>query len=250
MSLALSRSQLLVVTVWAALLALMLAVPAAAEPSKNASELDGTWKLVSVEQEGEVMERDDDVRLVIKEGQVFYAGEPLAALATYAASTPKGLDLSLREPKNDYEGIYALDKDELKICLNTRTTGPKDRPFDFATKGKSDLRVLKFEGLAPAAVGVSTAPGFVGMGLAVENESVVIADVIEKSPAEKAGLRAGDVLVSVGGEVVKKLQPTVDSVRRQTPGSDLTIRVLRDGKEKEIVVRVGVFPFAFLGILG
>jgi|SRR5262245_768053 len=249
MSHSVNRTRPLVVAVCAAYFGLTIAVAAGAEANKSASELDGTWKLVSVEQEGEAMERDDDVRWVIKEGQVLYGGEPLAAIVMYAALTPKAIDLSFHAPKNDYEGIYALDKDELKMCLNTRTTGPKDRPFDFTTRGKTNFRVLKFERAGPAAAGSATPAGYVGTALAVENEAVVIQDVLEKSPAEKAGLRVGDVIVSVGGELARNLQGTVDSVRRQTPGSDLAIRVLRDGKEKEIKLRVGVFPFSFLGIL-
>jgi uncharacterized protein (TIGR03067 family) len=245
-----SRSRLLVVAVCAAYVALTLAVTAAAEANKDASELDGTWKLVSVEQEGEAMERDDDVRWVVKDGQVFYGGERLAAMVIYAASTPRGLDLSFHAPKNDYEGIYVLDKDELKICLNTRTTGPKDRPFDFASKGKTNLRVLKFERAGPSAAGSGTARGYLGMALAVENETVVIQDVLENSPAAKAGLRTGDVILSLGGQVARDLQSTVDSVRRKAPGSDIAIRVLRDGKEKEFALRVAVFPFSLLGILG
>jgi len=181
---------------------------------------------------------------------VLYAGEPLAAMVIYAASTPKGIDLSFSAPKNDYEGIWVLEKDELKICLNTTTTGPKERPSDFATKDKTNLRVLKFERMAPSAAGPGTVRGYVGMALARESETIVIQGVLESSPAEKAGLRTGDVLVSVGGQAVGNLLATVDTVRRQMPGSDLTIRVRRDGKEKDFTVRVAVFPFELLGILG
>ena len=239
-------SRLLAVALCAACASLSTTVAAAAD--KDASELDGTWKLASVEREGEEVARDDDVRWVIKEGQVFYSGGPLAAIVIYAASTPKGLDLSFHAPKNDYEGVYVLEKGKLKICLNTSTTGPKDRPSDFATRGKTSLRVLKFERLAEAGIG--TARGFVGMALALKDERVVIDGVLENSPAEKAGLRMGDVLLSLGGQAAKDLQSTVDAVRKQTPGSVLAIRVLRDGKEKEVALRVAVFPFSLLGILG
>jgi S1-C subfamily serine protease len=88
------------------------------------------------------------------------------------------------------------------------------------------------------------------MALAREAETIVIQGVLENSPAEKAGLRTGDVVVSVGGQAAGDLLATVDSVRRQMPGSDLRIRVLREGKEKEVSVRVAVFPFSLLGILG
>ena len=92
--------------------------------------------------------------------------------------------------------------------------------------------------------------GYVGMALAVQDEKVVIQDVLENSPAEKAGLRTGDVILSVGGQAPGGLVSAVESVRRERPGSELAIRLLREEKEREVNVRVGVFPFAFLGILG
>jgi uncharacterized protein (TIGR03067 family) len=245
----LSQSRLLSVAICAACVLLIGTVAAAADTNNPASELNGTWKLVSVEREGEEMQRDDDVRWVIKDGQVSYSGEPLAAMVTYAAFTPKGIDLAFHAPKNDYEGIYVLDNDELKICLNIRTTGPKDRPFDFATREKSNFRVLKFERIVPPAAGPVAARGYIGMALAMENEMVMIQGVLENSPAEKAGLQTGDVLVSLAGQPARGLEATVDSVRRQTPGSNLTIRVLRGGQEKELTLRAAAFPFALLGIL-
>jgi uncharacterized protein (TIGR03067 family) len=245
-----SAGRLVVVAVWAASVFVALAVSGAAEPKKEAGELDGAWKLVSVEREGQEMERDDDVRWVIQGGQVMYGGERLAAAVIYAAATPKGIDLSFHAPKNDYEGIYVLENDELKVCLNTRTTGAKERPSDFATKEKTNLRVLKFERMAPTADGAGTGRGYVGMALADETEAIVIQGVLENSPAEKAGLRMGDVVVSVGGEAVRDLLGTVDLVRRQMPGRDVAIRVKREGKEKDVTVRVAVFPFELLGILG
>jgi uncharacterized protein (TIGR03067 family) len=223
---------------------------ATADANKNASELDGTWKLLSVEQEGEETARDDDVRWVINDGQILYAGEPLAAMMVYAAFTPKGIDLSFREPNSTYEGIYVIGKEDLKICLNTRTTAPKERPSDFATNNKSNLRVLKFERVDPSAAGTSLARGYIGIALAVQNDKVVIQDVLEKSPAEKAGLRADDVILTLGDQPARDLLSTVESVRRQTPGSDLTIRILRDGQEKDFTLRVAIFPFSLLGILG
>src|SRR5262245_51170129 len=151
-----TRGRFLPAAVSAACVALSSAVMSSADVGNAASELDGTWKLVSVEQDGEVMERDDDVRWIVKGGQVFFGGEMVAAIVEYGASNPKGLNLSFRSPKNDYEGIHALEKDELKICLNTNTTGAKDRPADFATRGKTNLRVLRFQRAGPDAAGPGT----------------------------------------------------------------------------------------------
>jgi uncharacterized protein (TIGR03067 family) len=223
---------------------------AGAEPDQPSGALTGSWRLVSAEAVGETQQLEDDVRWVIKENKVLYGGEPLATLVNYPTSTPKGMDLTFVESSALYEGIYLLDRDELKICLNTRTFGTKERPFEFATKDKPDLRVLTFQRLAPADAGPEIQRGFIGMVLAVENQEVVIGDVLEKSPAEKAGLRAGDVLLTIGGDDAKDLQTTVDAVRRIAPGSNVVVRVRRDGQEKEIAVKVAVFPFSLLGLLG
>ena len=100
------------------------------------------------------------------------------------------------------------------------------------------------------AAGAGTVRGYVGMALGLETETVVIQGVLENSPAEKAGLKPGDLLVSVGGQAAGRLETTVDLVRREKPGSDIAIRVRRDGKEKDITVRVAAFPFELLEILG
>src|SRR5262245_53391482 len=155
-------------------------VGADSEPPPAA--LSGSWRLISVEANGEMQQIDDDVRWVIKDNKVLYGGEPLATVVNYATSMPKGMDLTFIESSALYEGIYLLDKDELKICLNTRTIGTKERPFEFVTKDKPDLRILAFQRLAPD-VGPENQKGFIGMVLAVENQEVVIGDVLDKSPA-------------------------------------------------------------------
>jgi uncharacterized protein (TIGR03067 family) len=246
------QTQQMLAIVLAAGVALVWPVPSsfAADQAERTSELNGTWKLVSVEVNGEAREVDDELRWVIQGEEVSFGGEPLANVAVYAASTPKGIDVAFHEPKTVYEGIYVLEKDDLKICLNTRTTGPKERPFDFATKEKTNLRMLNFQRLAAGDAGPGLVRGYVGVALGIENEVVVIQDVLSKSPAEKAGLRSGDRLLSVGNDEVKDLQLTVEVIRRCSPGSDVTIRVLRESQEKAITVRVAAFPFSLFGLLG
>lgn len=221
-----------------------------ADPEQASGALTGSWRIVSVEANGETQQIEDDVRWVIKDNKVLYGGEPLATVVNYPTSMPKGIDLTFLDPNALYEGIYVLENDEIKICLNTRTIGTKERPFEFATKDKPDLRMLTFQRLTPADAGPESQRGFIGMVLAVENKEVVIANVVDKSPAEKAGLQSGDVLLVVGNDNATDLQTTVDAVRRIAPGSKVVVRVRRDGQEKEIPVKVAVFPFSLLGLLG
>src|SRR5262245_1046929 len=230
----------------------MIAEPqsvAGAEPDQSSAALTGNWRLVSVEANGETQQLDDDVRWVVKDNKVLYGSEPLATVVNYSTSMPKGIDLTFVESSALYEGIYLLDKDELKICLNTRTVGTKERPFEFATMYKPDLRILTFQRLAPD-IGPENQKGFIGMVLSVENQEVVISDVVGKSPAEKAGLRARDVLLMVDNDNATDLQTTIDAVRRIAPGKNVVVRVRREGQEKDIAVKVAAFPFSLLGLLG
>jgi uncharacterized protein (TIGR03067 family) len=223
---------------------------AAADTQADSQTLDGTWKLVSIEAGGETKLIDDDVRLMIVKDKVLYGDEPLATLTSYPLATPRGIDLAFSDPKKDYEGIYALQGSQLRICLNIRTEGPKERPAEFATKDKSDLRVFVLERVASGEAAPERKRGFVGMALARENDAVIITDVISKSPAEKAGLRAGDVLLKIAGQPVTDLQAAVEMVRREAPGTELAIQLRREGADREIKVKVAMFPFSLLGLLG
>jgi uncharacterized protein (TIGR03067 family) len=230
---------------------LTVAAACGAAEDKEPASLDGTWKVVSVEAGGQMVELTEDVRVTIDKEKVLYGGEPLATLKAYPAAMPPGIDFTFDDPKRDYEGIYALDGGQLRICLNTRAEGIKERPADFETKDKADHRVFVLQRLSPAEAGAEVRKGFVGMALAREGDTVLISDVLKNSPAEKAGLKAGDVLLQIAGHRITELQATVDMIRRETPGTELTIEVYRDGAKKEIIkVKVGLFPFSLLGLLG
>jgi len=90
--------------------------------------------------------------------------------------------------------------------------------------------------------------GFVGMMLSFDREKkeVIINDVFDKSPGKKAGLEKNDILLKAGDAEATDLMMIVQVIRQARPGTDLTLKVKREGKEKEIKVAVGVFPFRFV----
>jgi Zn-dependent M28 family amino/carboxypeptidase len=59
---------------------------------------------------------------------------------------------------------------------------------------------------------------------------VKFSDVRPGSPAEKAGLKAGDVLVQFGDKPIKNLYDFTDALRRSKVGDVVEVEVLRDGK--------------------
>jgi hypothetical protein len=59
---------------------------------------------------------------------------------------------------------------------------------------------------------------------------VKFSDVKPNSPAAKAGLKAGDVLVQFGDKPIKNLYDFTDALRRSKVGDEVEVRVLRDGQ--------------------
>ncbi len=73
-------------------------------------------------------------------------------------------------------------------------------------------------------------------------EGVIIAQVAPSSPAEKAGLRIGDVVVEVDGKKVSDTRDLQFTIMKTPPGQEVTLRVVRDGKELNIKAKVGQMP--------
>ncbi|MDE5076562.1 MAG: trypsin-like peptidase domain-containing protein [Trichodesmium sp. St5_bin2_1] len=77
------------------------------------------------------------------------------------------------------------------------------------------------------------------------NQGVVITRVIQDSPAEKAGLRQGDVIQKVGGVVVKSPTEVQQEVEKSLVGKNLAVEVMRNRKIAKILVRPDAFPESF-----
>lgn len=59
------------------------------------------------------------------------------------------------------------------------------------------------------------------------------------SAAEQAGLRAGDIITSIGGHAVPDLQGMTDALRQHKPGDVVEVRFLRDGVEQSVTATLG-----------
>jgi uncharacterized protein (TIGR03067 family) len=212
------------------------------------AELQGPWRLVALEGNGKTRQVAREPRWVIAGDTVYYGGRPLARLAADPKASPKLIDLKVRADRV-FEGVYAVETDTLKVCVNKETGSVKNRPGGLSTEGQENWRLLAFERVKPAE-GAATEAGFVGIQLRMDADRGVVVDAtLDRSPAKAAGLKKGDVLVKVGGRDVSDLQAAVDAVRSVPPGRKLEVRVRRGGKEAELTVRVGLLPFEVLGEL-
>jgi len=69
---------------------------------------------------------------------------------------------------------------------------------------------------------------------------VLVSQTEEGSPAARAGLKAGDVIVAIGSRDVDSPSDVNQVVRSTTRGADLSIRVMRDKKETNLTATLPV----------
>lgn len=61
-------------------------------------------------------------------------------------------------------------------------------------------------------------------------------DVRAGSPAAKAGLKGGDIMIQFGDKPIKNLYDFTDALRRSKIGDVVDVTVLRDGKPLKVTV--------------
>ncbi|MBI2369867.1 MAG: trypsin-like peptidase domain-containing protein [Deltaproteobacteria bacterium] len=70
-------------------------------------------------------------------------------------------------------------------------------------------------------------------------EGAVVGDLSEGSPAGKAGVRRGDVIVAMDGKPVLRVRDVRQTTAGLAPGRKVKLQVIRDGKPQEIEVTLG-----------
>ena len=99
------------------------------------------------------------------------------------------------------------------------------------------------ETAAPPRLGIAIAPGHVARRLrrAVglpEREGLLIREVTEESPASRAGLAQGDLIVAAGGQPVRTLDDLFDALQAAGDGT-VELTVVRGTEERAIQVALG-----------
>jgi serine protease DegQ len=73
-------------------------------------------------------------------------------------------------------------------------------------------------------------------------DGVVLKGVQRSSPAGRAGLEPGDVILTINGQKVSNSRGMLNQIAQLPPGSSASVRVLRSGKEVDLPVTVGERP--------
>lgn len=75
-----------------------------------------------------------------------------------------------------------------------------------------------------------------------EDKGVLIVRVMSNSPAAKAGIRAGDIIQRLNGQIVANASAVQKGVAKAQVGGNVRLDLLRDGRSIKIAVKPGTFP--------
>jgi serine protease Do len=115
-------------------------------------------------------------------------------------------------------------------------------PADEALRGRADA-LARGESAESPRLGVTIAPGHVARRLrrAVglpETEGVLVREVAEDSPAARAGLAQGDLIVAAAGQPVRSADDLFDALRT-AQGGTIELKLLRGTDERTLQVAFG-----------
>jgi serine protease Do len=78
--------------------------------------------------------------------------------------------------------------------------------------------------------------------LGYEGGGVLVTDLWENGPADRAGLRVDDVITAADGMSIQSMTQLQNTVARSAPGTPLELSVLRDGRPARVRVTLGERP--------
>lgn len=136
-----------------------------------------------------------------------------------------GINQSIASPSGGSAGVgFAIPINLARNVMDRLTTDGK------VTRG--------FLGVQPQEVDDNLAKAF----KLPNSEGALVAEVSTNTPAEKAGLKIGDVIIEVDGKKITDPRHLRLTVSQIPPKTKVNVKAIRDGKEKNFNVTLGVLP--------
>jgi Do/DeqQ family serine protease len=135
-----------------------------------------------------------------------------------------GINSQILSPSGGSIGIgFAIPSNMARTITDTLVKTGKVR------RGQLGITVARANSEAAKKLGVK------------EGKGVVVADVQPGSGADRAGLKKGDVITSFNGVEVNDPNVFRNQVASTAPGTEITLTILRDGREQQVRAELGEF---------
>jgi serine protease Do len=108
-------------------------------------------------------------------------------------------------------------------------------PFLRSWDAMQNSQVIKIWGVG--------AGGYLGVATVMNDDvELEVVDVLDRSPARSAGVKTGDIILSVNGEAMTDQQQFSATVRARAAGDTLKLKLRSEGREREIAVKLAHKP--------
>jgi serine protease Do len=136
-----------------------------------------------------------------------------------------GVNTAIYSPSGGNVGIaFAIPADTVKqVVAQLKENG-------HVTRGWIGVQIQPVTGDIADSLGLKEAKG------------ALVANPQNDGPADKAGIKSGDVIVSVNGEDVKDARDLAKKIGGLAPNESVKLGVYRDGSEKNLTVTLGTMP--------
>jgi serine protease Do len=133
-----------------------------------------------------------------------------------------GINTAIATRSGGYQGIgFAIPSNSAKLIMESLLTEGKVR------RGLLGVNIQDLNESLAESFGKTEASG------------ALVAQVIPGSPAEKAGVKSGDIILKFNGKNVSGAGQLKNLVGRVKPGSDANLTIFRDRKKMTLNVKIG-----------
>jgi len=156
------------------------------------------------------------------------------------------------EPKNDLallkvdaKGLTPIEWRDSKSASAGAWLASPGMGQDPAAIGVVSVATRTPTGLEQRMLGGPLVPadaGFLGVGLERDDQGPKISQVDPNGPAAKAGIKTGDIILTVAGKKVANPDQLVKLIQSYKPGDQVTMKVKREEEEVELKARLDKRP--------
>ena len=139
--------------------------------------------------------------------------------------------------------VFGLDKGAVGLVVGQPGSGIEVLPSHFITPLIS--QVLKGEKISHPFLGIDYLDLSQAIGLTdprfkeFERGALVYGPPLKGSPAEKAGIKNGDIIIKVDNQIINETNSLTDLIQTRQPGDEIEITFVREGTEKTVKVKLG-----------
>ena len=130
----------------------------------------------------------------------------------------------------------------VRATIEKKSAGHGD-PFEHDKKGGPHFFKVKEEGGGWLGVHLQNLTDQLGDYFGVsDGDGALVSEVIDDSPAERAGLEAGDVIISYDDKEIDDVEELIEAVRQSDPGDEVEIVLIRNKSKRTLRAQVGEIP--------